>query len=182
MPAARADDRAPRRDVTGDRRRRAVRRGPAASLLASVALGGALAVGGLAYAWLSSDASGAAAAATAGLSAVTVSALTGGDVPSTQLQPGGTADVVLRVTNENAYPVTLVSVAANGAVTSSGGVGSCTTTGVALVAQSGLRVAIAASTTTLVDLPGAATMSASSSSGCQEATFAIPVTITVRET
>ena len=45
---------------------------------------------------------------TAGLSAVTVSALSGGDAPSGQLQPGGTADVVLRVTNPNAYPVTLV--------------------------------------------------------------------------
>ncbi len=182
MPAAPADDRGTRRDGAAPERRRAVPRSGATTFLASAVLACALAAGGLAYAWISSDASGAATATTAGLGAVAVSALAGGDLPSSQLQPGGTGDVVLRVTNPNAYPVTLVSVTANGAVTSSGGTGSCTTPGVALVAQSGLSVAVAASGTTLVDLPGAASMSASSSSGCQGATFSIPVAITVHET
>ncbi len=181
MPAACSDDGGPCREGVAHRRRHGIRRGPVASFLASVAVACSLALGGVAYAWLSSSASAAVTATTAGLSAVTVSALSGGDAPLGQLQPGGTADVVLRVTNPNAYPVTLVGVTANGTVTSSGGIGSCTTTGVALVAQSGLNVAITASGTTLVDLPGAASMSESSSSGCQGATFAIPVAITVHE-
>ena len=182
MPAACRDDVGADREGLGPRRRRTGPRAGTWSFLASIVVGCCLALGGLAYAWLSSTASAATSAATAGLSAVTVTALAGGDAPSGQLQPGGTADVVARVTNPNAYAVTLVSVAANGAVTASGGVGSCTMTGVALVAQSGLGVTIAAGSTTPVDLPGAASMSGSSSSGCQGATFAIPVAITVRET
>jgi hypothetical protein len=181
MPSATSVEDAARPERLGRRSVRA-RRGPAASVLVAVALSCSLALGGLAYAWLSSKASAAAAATTSGLNAVTVTALSGGDTPSGQLQPGGTADVVLRVTNPNTYPVTLISASANGAVSSAGGVGSCAVAGVAFITQSGLSVAIAAGGTTLVDLPAAASMTASSSTGCQGATFTIPVTITVRET
>lgn len=175
-PATSADD------VHGDaaagprRARRARPRRHAAGLLVVV---GALAIGGAAFAWVSTSSSGTAEASTSTMSPVTVAALGDADATTSDLQPGGAADVVLRVSNPNPYAARLVAVAPNGAVTATGGVGTCTTTGVTLVAQSGLAVALPADTTTLVDLPAAATMSAASSSGCQGATFSIPVAITV---
>ena len=95
------------------------------------------------------------------------------------LQPGGSADVILRITNPNDFAVTLSSVTANGTITASGGLGACTTTGVSFGGVSGLSTPIAEDATTLVHLQGAATMSSASSSGCQGATFSIPVSIAV---
>ena len=163
----------------GARRLRTRRRRRRLATLAVVAGAGSLALGAAAYAWLTHSASGTAAAATSGMSPVTVTALNGGDATSTDLQPGGTADVVLRINNPNPYAARLVAVTANGAVSATGGVGACATTGVSLVAQSGLSVTLPPGATTLVDLPGAASMSAASASGCQGATFSIPVAITV---
>ena len=114
---------------------------------------------------------------------MTVTALTGGDAPTGALQPGGTADVVLRVTNPNPYAVTLVSAAANGAVTRVGWRRELRDDRRhARRPERAERRASPPAATTLVDLPAAASMSASSSSGCQGATFTIPVSITVRET
>jgi hypothetical protein len=161
------------------RRRRGPRRPLAVTLLAAVATLGSLALAGVAYAWVGTQGTGSASASTSGLQAVTVTALSGGDAPTGSLQPGGTADAILRITNPNPYPVTLVATAPNGAVTATGGIGTCGTTGVTVVAQSGLHVVLAASATTLVDLPGAAAMSNASSSGCQGATFTLPIAITV---
>jgi hypothetical protein len=110
---------------------------------------------------------------------VTVAAATG--TPSTPLLPGGTGDVILNVNNPNAYAVTLVSVSGNGTITADGGHSGCTTTGVTFNNQSGLTINIPASTTTAVDLPGAASMSTASLSACQGATFSIPVSITVHK-
>ena len=95
------------------------------------------------------------------------------------LQPDGSADVILRITNPNGFAVTLTSVAANGTITASGGIGACAATGVTFAGASGLSTLIAGSATTLVHLQGAATMSSASSTGCQGATFSIPVLIVV---
>lgn len=142
----------------------------------------AIALGGPAYAAFSARGQGTDTAASSTLLAVTVAALTGGDAPSTTLQPGGQADVVLRVSNPNSFAVTLVSVTPNGTVTASGGSGTCTSTGVTFAGVSGLSTTIAAAGTTLVHLASAANMSTSSTTGCQGATFSIPVSITVRAT
>jgi hypothetical protein len=150
--------------------------GAAAALAAGLGGGGA-------YAYFTSTGSGTGHATTGSLVGVTVAALTGGDSPTTKLLPGGSADVILRVNNTNAFPVTLVSVTGGPAtITVSGGSG-CTlaNSGVSFVNQSGLSVSIGASGTTLVDLPGAATMTTSSFTGCQNATFNIPVSITVQK-
>jgi hypothetical protein len=167
-----AAETSPDGDTTVGARRRWV-----TTLLAAVA--GTLVLSGAAYAWITGAASGTASASTSTMSAVTVVALNGSDATTSDLQPGGTADVVLRVSNPNSFAAELVGVAANGTVTATGGRGTCVTTGVSLVPQSGLSVALARGATTLVDLPGAASMSAAASSGCQGATFAIPVAITV---
>jgi len=89
--------------------------------------------------------------------------------------------VILRVNNPNAYTVTLVSVSGNGTITPDGGHAGCTTTGVSFTNQTGLSTTIGASGTTLVHLSTAAGMATTSSSGCQGATFSIPVSITVHK-
>lgn len=139
----------------------------------------ALASGGLAGAWLTTVADGTGSATTSGMQAVTVAALTGGDAPSTELVPGGTADVVLRVSNPNPYAVVLTSASGIGAVGVTGGVGACPSSGVTFTNQTGLAITIPASSDTLVHLAGAASMSATSPTGCQGATFGLPVAITV---
>jgi len=148
------------------------------ALLSTVALI-ACGVAGGAYAYFVDTGSGQASASTGSLQPVTVAALAGA-TPASSLLPGGTGDVVLRVSNPNAYAVTLTSVTGNGTITADAGHPSCTTTGVTFTGQTGMSTTIAASSTMLVPLPGAASMSAASSNGCQGATFSIPVSITVQ--
>ncbi len=151
------------------------RRIAAAAAVAALAV---TAVGALAY-WRTSG-SGSGSAATGTPQAVTVVAFAGGDAPTSSLQPGGTADVILRLSNPNAYAVTLISVSGNGAITADSGHTGCTTTGVTFTNQSGLSITVP-NGSSLVHLPGAASMGTTSSSGCQGATFSIPVTLTVHK-
>jgi predicted ribosomally synthesized peptide with SipW-like signal peptide len=142
---------------------------------------GALAAGlggGGAYAYFTSHGTGTGSATAGTLQAVTVQAAT--ISPSTPLYPGVTGDVVLKVNNPNAFALSLVSVS-YGTITAVGGIGACTTTGITLNTPTNLPYTINASGTTSVDLAGAATMGSSSQTGCQGATFSIPVTITVHE-
>jgi hypothetical protein len=120
--------------------------------------------------------SGTAAAGTAQpLSTVTTSASV-----SSLLYPGGpAADVTLAVQNPNPYPVTVTGVAVDGAVTATGGIGTCATHGVSLVAPTGgLPFTVSPSATATVTLSGAATMSTAAENGCQGATFTLPVSLT----
>jgi predicted ribosomally synthesized peptide with SipW-like signal peptide len=135
---------------------------------------------GTAYAYFTSTGRGTGPAATGTLQTVTVAAATA--APGTALLPGGTSDVTLKVTNPNSYAVTLVGVTGTGGtITADGGHPGCTTTGVTFTGQTGLNTTIPASSTTTIDLPGAASMSQASSAGCQGATFSIPVTIAVQK-
>jgi hypothetical protein len=136
-------------------------------------------VTGSAIAYWTASGSGTASAATGTLQPVTVTALAGGDTPTSVLLPGATGDVILRISNPNSSAVTLTSVTGNGTITADAGHPTCTTTGVSFTSQTGMSTSIAASSTTLVHLPGAASMSTASSNGCQGATFSIPVAVTV---
>jgi hypothetical protein len=137
-------------------------------------------LGVAAYAYFTSTGTGSGNASTGTLQPVTV--VNAAANPNSTLLPGGpAADVVLRVNNPNSRPVTLVSVTGNGTITADGSHSGCTTTGVTFTNQTGLNVPIAASTTTVVHLAGAASMSAASLSACQGATFSIPVAITVHQ-
>ncbi|MCU1517521.1 MAG: hypothetical protein JWQ75_2242, partial [Pseudarthrobacter sp.] len=70
-----------------------------------------LAIGaGTAYAYWATDGSGSASAGAGDMQTVTVDALVPGDAPASTLVPGGTADVVLRVTNPNSFSVQVDSV------------------------------------------------------------------------
>jgi hypothetical protein len=139
---------------------------------------GVLAVGGAAWAYFTSHGSGSGHVSTGTMSTVTLNAAAG--TPSTPLYPGGTGDVSLEVNNPNTFAVTLVSVAGSGTITADAGHSSCTTTGVTFTNQTGLSTTIPASASGYqIHLPGAVSMGSSSLSGCQGATFSIPVTITV---
>jgi len=153
-------------------------------LAVALILGLALFAGGTAYAMFSAGGSGTGSAPTGTMQDVTVSAFTGGDQPATTLIPGGTADVIVRVTNPNPAPVQVFSVEGNGAITADSAHSGCTTTGVAFTAPSSPlnpAVTVPAGSSLLFSLPGAAGMDLTSQSGCQGATFQIPVTLTARQ-
>ena len=144
-----------------------------------------LAIGaGTAYAYWATEGSGGGSAGAGDMQTVTIDALVPGDDPASTLVPDGTADVVLRVTNPNPYAVQVYSVTNNGAATADNAHPSCTTTGVTFTGAPGPlspAVSIAANSSALVTLPGAASMDATSQSACQGATFHLPVTLAVRK-
>jgi len=142
-----------------------------------VVLGASLVVAGAASAALSATGIGATTVKTGTFVAPTVEATVAGDTPNSLLQPGGTADVLLRVHNSNTVSAHVVAVALNGTITATGGIGSCTNPGVSFTNQTGLSISVAAGTTVVVDLPAAASMSTSAPSGCQGASFSIPVAL-----
>ena len=149
-------------------------------VVAMLSFVGVLAVGGTAWAYMTSAGSGHGSGSTASMSTVTLNATAGS--PSTPLYPGGTADVSLELNNPNGYAVTLRSVTAHGTITADAGHTGCTTTGVTFTSQTGLTTSIPANANgDRIDLASAVTMSSSSSNGCQGSTFSIPVTITVQK-
>ena len=144
----------------------------------------ALAAGGAAYAGFSGTGLGTGSASTGSMQAVTITALTGGDQPSTSLVPGGSADVVVRVVNPNESPVQVFSVTADGGVTADPAHSGCTSPAVTFTAPAAPispAVTVPGSSSVSFHLPGAASMGLSSQSACQGATFEIPVTLTARQ-
>lgn len=144
----------------------------------------ALMVAGAAYASFTAGGTGSGSASTGTMQPVAISAFAGGDDPSSSLVPGGTADVIVRVTNPNPAPVQVFSVSANGPVTAAPTHPACTNTGVTFTAPAAPlvpTVTVPAGVSLLFHLPGAAAMSLSSQSACQGATFQIPVTLTARQ-
>ncbi|MCU1588668.1 MAG: hypothetical protein JWN31_2161 [Frankiales bacterium] len=133
------------------------------------------------YAYFRTNGSGTGTVATAG-SASPVTVTTNATV-TRLLQPGGTADLIITVTNPNAFAVSITSVTSGGAVTAASGIGSCTTTGVtAAVPAADLPLPVPAHTTAgRFVLANAVTMSTASESGCQGATFTVPLTITAHQ-
>lgn len=148
-----------------------------ATVIAGILLG--LSAAG-AFAYFRSTGAGSGSGSVATPQAVSVVALTGGDAPTSLLQPGGTADVILRLNNPNAYAVTLVAVTGSTPITVDSNHSGCTTTGVTFTNQSGLSISVP-SGSSLVHIPGAAAMDTTSLSACQGATFSIPVTLTVQK-
>jgi hypothetical protein len=144
----------------------------------------ALAVGigsGSAYAFFTASGSGSGAASVGTAQAVTVVVASG--TPSSTLAPGGSADLVVELDNPNSYSVTITGISENGTtVTPVGGSGGCTTAnnGVSVPTQTGLSIAVAAGNNVVVHIPNGAAMSTSSATGCQGASFQIPVNVTVQ--
>ena len=144
--------------------------------LASAALSGV----SLAY-WTGLGSGGANASNATNLTGVALRSVTVGDIGSgSALIPGGSADVVVKVSNSNGFPVTVTSIAPTTGqpVTAAN---ACTPTGVTFTGQAGSWVIPAGSAGTPIRLPGAAHMDTTSSSACQGTTFRIPVTVTARQ-
>jgi hypothetical protein len=139
---------------------------------------------GGAYAYWATVGAGSGSAANGTMATVTVEALVAGDTPQTTLVPGGTADVAVRASNPNGYAVQVYAISSNGAATADANHAGCATTGVTFVAPAAPLapvVSIPANSSVLITLPGAAAMSTASSSGCQGATFSLPVTLEARK-
>jgi hypothetical protein len=147
-------------------------------LIALAALAAALGAAGIAVAaWLSSGSGRPGVSAGTAL-APTTGTVAGSAVTTGLLTPGTSGTAIVTVTNPNPYTVKILTIAPNGAATAGGGVGTCATTGVSFSAQQpGVTLAAKASTT--LTLPGAVAMSTASETGCQGATFTVPVTVGV---
>lgn len=139
-----------------------------------------LGVAGLVYAaWLTGGSgSGYAKAGNAqNLSTIDVSA----DVTTlpNALYPEADGDVLIQIHNPNSFPVQVTDIAGSGAITAAGGIGTCTTTGVTFTDQTGLSIPVSANGNSAeTTLTNAAHMDNTSDTGCQNATFTIPVTLT----
>lgn len=149
---------------------------------------GILLASSVAFAWWT--ASGAGSGYT---KAETASALTTVDVSTSttaQLHPGGTSDVILRISNANSYAVTVTNInngvggIVSGNATCDNVAGPYTGNGVSFTNQSGSWVVpakVGAVNGTLdVTLTGAASMAntaTTSNDSCQGQTFTIPVSL-----
>jgi hypothetical protein len=149
---------------------------------ASIAVGAGFVGINAAAAYFTSSGQGIGSATAGTQQAVTVAA-TG--TPTTKLIPNnGTADLALVVTNPNSYPVTITGVSQGvGAIGATGGIGTCTTTGVTIPTQTGLAVSVTAvnGASQTVHIANGAKMDTTSDSGCQNAKFTIPVSLTVKQ-
>jgi hypothetical protein len=136
-----------------------------------------LGVVGLVYAAWTTNGSGtgfARAGTAQDLSTVEGTAATTGE-----LYPNGDGTVTLTIHNPNPYPVVVTDVTAgSGAVTASGGIGTCDVTGVSFNDQHGLNIHVPPnSDSDTIELNNAAHMSNESENGCQGALFTIPVVL-----
>ncbi len=139
---------------------------------------------GAAYGYFTSDGSHTGSATIGKLTEVQL--IPTSATPSTLLYAGGSADVRFAVDNTNNYSVTIVSVTSStgSTISAAGGRGACSGAGGAtFVGYTGTPISVPAHTSGgasyAVTLATAASMSASSTTGCQTATFSIPVEITV---
>jgi len=155
------------------------RRSAATALLLAGSLGAGIAVA----AWTQTGSGPGDAKAISAVNSV----ISNGTVTA-DLYPGKTGGVLsLVVTNPNPYAVTFTSIAASGAITNdhSASTPACTTTGVSLVTGSFASFTVAAKAGMGGSNPAAATssqaivsMDNTSDTGCQGATFTVPVTLT----
>jgi hypothetical protein len=153
------------------------------ALVAAIALVAGIGAGG-AYAYWRTQGSGSGTASVGTPAGVTVVAATA--TPSGKLIPGGSADLVVQLDNPNTYAVTVVGLSQNGPVTPVNGTGpgtACTSanTGVSVPTVTGLNVTVASGSGIVVHVANGAAMSTASATGCQGASFQIPVTLSVQK-
>jgi hypothetical protein len=119
---------------------------------------------------------GTGSAALAGTQAVTLN--TTGAV-STGVYPGGPgADITITVANPYAQAIAVKTIAINGSIAVSGASGTCTTTGLSIAAPAQLPASVNASSTLTLTLTSVVKMGLTADSGCQGATFTIPLQVT----
>jgi hypothetical protein len=139
----------------------------------------AVAVGlgsGAAYAFWSSSGTGTGSASVGTPAPVTV--VTASGTVSSLLVPGGSADLLVALDNPNSFPVTITSITQTTPVVGPGG--ACVTTGVSIGSSAVLPVTVPSGNGVVVTVTNGASMALSSDSGCQGASFSIPISVTVR--
>ena len=94
-----------------------------------------------------------------------------------QLYPGGTGDLVIKVTNPNVFTVTVTSVTGAGTITSDKGAACNASTGVTFTNATGLSQAVPAGQTVTFSVAGKVAMSTASDNSCQGALFTVPVSV-----
>jgi hypothetical protein len=146
------------------------------SLRLLVAVIASLAITAVAFAaWTASGTGSSTAKAT---SAVALTTSDASASTTATLYPGATGSLRITINNPNPYPVRITTIAAgSGSVSATGGIGTCSTTGVSLVPQSGLALDVAANGSSTFTVSGAVTMDNTSDNGCQGATFTVPVSL-----
>jgi hypothetical protein len=138
--------------------------------------------GGLAYASWSTSGTGNGSAHAG--SAVALTTVTATAASTGLLYPNGPAgDLRVTIKNANPFAVTVTALSGNGTVTATGGTGTCTVTGVSVTPQTGLSLSIPAKSggvdgSLTTTLSGVLAMDNTSQTGCQGATFTVPVTFT----
>jgi hypothetical protein len=155
------------------------RAGRGFTLAAAATIAAIAATSGVALAYWSATGAGSGTN-TAATMTINVTGLQAGDSNQTSLLPGGSADVILRVNNPNAFSVQVSSIAANGTAVASN---NCAPTDVTFDAPSDYTPAqfTLAPGSHLIRIAGAARMGLASSSACQGATFSLPISVTVRK-
>jgi hypothetical protein len=141
--------------------------------------------GGGAYAYFTAHGNGTGSAAAGTLQGVSLSTVGTVDLAKA-LRPGVTTNAVIKVTNSNAFPVTLVAFTPSGAVhVAQAPAGSgCTADNseVTFASETGLSITIPASASNLpVTIPNGVTMAAGSDNHCQGATFTTDASIEVQK-
>lgn len=147
---------------------------------AALALGVAAPLCGTAWAVWSSSGAGTGSAGTGTVVSLTTTAVA---APADGAYPGGPATALaVAVSNPNPFAVQVTSVALDPSrpVTVSGASGTCSAPPVS-VSATGLSLSVPANASgTVLTVPGALTLGSSTDSGCQGATFTVPVVLTGR--
>ncbi|HEY7398682.1 MAG TPA: hypothetical protein VH538_10290 [Gaiellaceae bacterium] len=95
-----------------------------------------------------------------------------------QLYPGGTGDLVVKVTNPNSFAVTVTGVSGAGTITSDKGTACNNATGVTYTNTTGLSQVVGSGATVTFSVVGKVAMSTASDNSCQGAIFTVPITVT----
>lgn len=112
------------------------------------------------------------------LTAQTLTVLDASASTTAQLYPGGTGDLVVKVTNPNPFAVTITGVSnASGSITSNKGAACDAATGVTYTNSTGLSQGIAAGATVTFSVVGKVAMSNTSDTTCQGGVFTIPISL-----
>jgi hypothetical protein len=136
--------------------------------------------GASAYAYWSTGGSGTGSGSAG--SAVALTTVSATAASTGLLYPNGPAgDLRVTIKNPNPFPVTVTALSADGTVTATGGTGTCTTTGVSVTPQTALSLAVPAKSgstdgSLTTTLSGVLSMDNTSQTGCQGATFTVPIT------
>jgi hypothetical protein len=147
---------------------------PRVHLLLVLAATALLAVGTAAAAW-SITGKGSGTAKASGVTSLVLADTSG--FTTAGLVPGSTADLKLRISNPNGFPVRITAVSGNGAITSDKGAACDVAAGVTVAAETGLALDLGAGATSTLTVPNAMSMSNSSANACQGAVFAVPVSL-----